>query len=251
MYYSQLTVDIGVMLSISRSRYTSLSHFVFLALNAFGLLVGIIYNENTPNLYENNAHHKIGWIATWIMSAQAIVGLIRHYTRAGVPAKSLPFARYEPLKDSDFANEYRWSHDSGQGTEPGSPETHPTTPAELDHNSQRDSYQAETEDHEEKLGLLSNSAMDRYFMRKFESIASSRILRILSVPYNVVDRSILFLGYIALTTGVVTYGGHFVRRPKIAVRQSWNTKMRFRKASKSSVGLRTLSRAESSSGMGC
>ena len=201
---------IGVMLSIARSRYTSVAHFVVLILNAFGLLVGTIYNANTPDLYENNAHHKVGWILTWIVSAHALIGLVLHRTRATTPAKNFLGVQYNRLKESDFVNEYRWSQDSGQGTEPGSPESHPTSPAEPEHTAQRDSYQPEREDHEEKLGLLSNSAMDRYFMRKFKSIASSRFFRIASVPYNVMDRLILFLGFVALATGLVTYGGHFV-----------------------------------------
>ena len=201
---------IGVMLSIARSRYTSVAHFVVLVLNAFGLLVGTIYNANTPDLYENNAHHKVGWISTWIVTAQALVGLVLQHTRAAAPTKSFLGVQYNRFKESDFANRYRWSQDSGQGTEPGSPETHPTSPAEPEREAQRESYESEPEDHEEKLGLLSNSAMDRYFMRKFKSITTSRFVSFASVPYNVMDRLILFLSFIALATGLVTYGGHFV-----------------------------------------
>ena len=208
LFYGRLTVYAGVMLSIARSRYTSLSQVIFLAFNAFGLLFGTIYNANTPDLYENNAHHKIGWIATWIMSAHTIVGLVRYYARAHVPSESFPGIRYDRFEESHSANEYRWSRDSGQGTEPSTPD------AEPEDKNQPNPQRAQSEDDEEKLGLLSNSVMDRFFMRKVEPFVSTRFLRMVSVPYNVTDRLILFLGFIAFATGIVTYGGHFVSRAR-------------------------------------
>ncbi|KAI5289930.1 hypothetical protein KEM54_002853, partial [Ascosphaera aggregata] len=58
-------LPIGVMLSIAKSKHTLPVQFIFLVFNAFGVLLSVIYNASTPDLYENNAHHKMGWIATW------------------------------------------------------------------------------------------------------------------------------------------------------------------------------------------
>ncbi|RAL61993.1 hypothetical protein DID88_002482 [Monilinia fructigena] len=51
-------LPICVMLSISRSRLSLPTQFVFLALNGGGLFCSVIYNAATPDLYPNNAHHK-------------------------------------------------------------------------------------------------------------------------------------------------------------------------------------------------
>ena len=200
------------MFSVARSRYTSLSQLVFLALNALGLVFGVIYNANTPDLYENNAHHKIGWIATWIVSAQAIVGLVRHYTR-NTDGASFSSARYETLKEAHSPEEYRWSRDSGHGTEPNSPRSScPASPAEVEHNAPRDAHesQREEDEYEEKHGLLRKTVAAGYIKRSFEAVCSSRAVRIAGVLYDIADRTVLFLGFIALATGIVTYGGHFV-----------------------------------------
>lgn len=52
------------MLSLARSRYRLTAQLVFLAVNGGGVLLGTVYNANTPDLYPNNAHHKLGWIVT-------------------------------------------------------------------------------------------------------------------------------------------------------------------------------------------
>src|SRR5688572_10023956 len=64
------------MLSISRSRYTLLSQLLFTAVNGIGVLLGTIYNAQTPDLYPNNAHHSIGWVATWLAFAQFVVSIL-------------------------------------------------------------------------------------------------------------------------------------------------------------------------------
>ena len=64
------------MLSLARSRYRLTAQLVFLAVNGGGVLLGTIYNASTPDLYPNNAHHKLGWIVTWTVCAQVVVGLL-------------------------------------------------------------------------------------------------------------------------------------------------------------------------------
>ncbi|PNH27736.1 hypothetical protein VD0002_g10084 [Verticillium dahliae] len=76
-----LVLPLAVMLSLARSRYTLASQSVFLAFNALGVLVGAIYNAATPDLYPNNAHHKAGWVFTWIALAQVCIGLFGRTTR--------------------------------------------------------------------------------------------------------------------------------------------------------------------------
>ena len=185
---SLLIKSVAVMLSIAKSRYTSISQFTFLILNAVGLLTGVIYNTNTPELYEGNAHHKIGWIATWIMSAHTIIGLLRMYTKVN----QLKYIQSKPIN-------HRRSHDRGL---PASPQTSGSqTPVD---------DQLEQEPFEEKDGLLGrNSKINQFVSSKIHFRLPSQLLRWINLAYEIVDRSVLILGFVALTTGFITYGAHF------------------------------------------
>ena len=218
---------IGVMLSMARSKLSSLAQLVFLAVNAVGLLFGAMYNSKTPDLYENNAHHKIGWIATWIVCAQAVIGLIRAYDRQVDRQESFPtsISKYQRIEDVNSAEQYRYSRDSGQGTEPSSPRTPSPTlhsspsQQELEHDAGSERFgphrievdHTEADDaEEEKHGLLGNNGVDRFLTRKLRNFVPSRVLHILGVVHSIIDRIVIILGFILLTTGIVTYGGHFV-----------------------------------------
>src|SRR6266511_4011352 len=125
------------MLSLARSRFALAVQLSFLILNAFGLLLGTIYNSRTPDLYVNNAHHKIGWIATWAVCAQVVIGLIFMYSgrskeadgdldeHAGfLPVSVEAMAQHQQVHAMRTAHGYRWSNDSGQGTERNSASLH-------------------------------------------------------------------------------------------------------------------------------
>ena len=130
------------MFSLARSRLTLALQFVFLAVNALGVLLGTIYNASTPDLYPNNAHHKIGWVATWVVCAQLLVGLVGRVAgafnnrsrRSAVPKGRRTLderGAFIPVSagamaehalrfpaSTGSAGPYRLSNDSGQGTEP-------------------------------------------------------------------------------------------------------------------------------------
>jgi len=67
------------MFSIARSRYNFPTQLAFSALNAVGVILALIYNTQTPDLYPHNFHHTYAWILTWIVCAQAFMALIRIY----------------------------------------------------------------------------------------------------------------------------------------------------------------------------
>ncbi|KAE8361457.1 hypothetical protein BDV27DRAFT_166965 [Aspergillus caelatus] len=211
-----LVLPAAVVLSIGRSRLALPSQFLFLFFNAIGLLFGIIYNSQTPDLYENNAHHKIGWIVTWLICAQVVLALIFAYAGRGEPKQSqsrsfnhatfLPIAtdEHEPLYPTRAVHEYRWSRDSGQGTEPLSPSCVSQTEA--------DSYVKPEELHPKPSGLrdwLYSSLVHRFPLKCMPGMISNRVLCSFNIVYNVVDRIILPFGFIAIATGGVTYGGIF------------------------------------------
>jgi len=110
------------MLSISRSKYTLSVQSVFLTLNAIGVLLATIYNASTPDLYPNNSHHKLGWLLTCIMGFQVFLGIVGTYAgderkreRGGfIPISTEAMAEHQRF----HTDTYRFSNDSGQGTEP-------------------------------------------------------------------------------------------------------------------------------------
>lgn len=215
---------LGVLLSIARSRLSLLIQFAFLAVNGVGLLLVTIYNASTPDLYPNNAHHKLGWVVTWILVAQFAMGIITAYT--GRQAKQQSPA-YNPVSTEAMREHHRWqglrspqagrfSNDSGQGTERN---TASLRSQSISSASGDDQMPSPREHHDEgageveRQGLLGGTRVDQFLSKRIPGMLSSRVLRFGQLLYDVVDRVILMLGFAALSTGIVTYGGLFVSFP--------------------------------------
>ncbi|KAF4632663.1 hypothetical protein G7Y89_g5460 [Cudoniella acicularis] len=216
-------LPISVMLSISRSRHTLPVQFLFLATNGTGIFLVTIYNASTPDLYPNNAHHKIGWILTWVVCAQAVIGVVSAYTRrkqngrggeraAFIPISTAAIAEHQRLHNTRSEDPYRFSNDSGQGTEPNteSLRSHSISSTSSDQQPLPELQHEEDDEREEKSGIMHGGRLDRFLSRKIPGLLSSRMLRIFQFFYNVIDRIVLIFGFVALTTGFVTYGGLFI-----------------------------------------
>ena len=220
-----LTSALGIMFSITRSRLTLPTQFIFLLLNGLGVIFSTIYNVNTPDLYENNAHHSIGWIATWVMTAQVVMGLLflysgrskqtsasAHERAAFLPVSVESMAQHDQMQCAAGYSPYRWSGDSGHGTERSSShQSRDISP------SQYTKPEVEDDDDEDDSipqgrGFLRNTFVDRYLSQRIPVLMPQRLQRGLEIAYEVIDRTILVLGFIALATGGVTYAGIFVRR---------------------------------------
>ncbi|KAK5086799.1 hypothetical protein LTS08_007212 [Lithohypha guttulata] len=212
-------LPIGVMLSIARSKFALPTQFLFLLLNGFGVVVGTIYNINTPDLYENNAHHKIGWIATWIVTAQVLMSLLFVYSGRSKQEDVVQSERvaFLPASLQSFDrpfHQYRWSGDSGHGTEPPSPGSSRTMSPNRDYGYRKPETE-EPEDMEEvpiadrstRPSWFANTNIDRYLSSRVPQVMSQKLLKAAEVACEVIDRAVLILGFIALTTGIVTYTG--------------------------------------------
>lgn len=209
------------MLSIARSRLALLSQLLFLVFNAFGMLFGNIYNNQTPDIYVNNAHHKIGWIATSVVSTQAILALIFAYAGCGESeshSDSFERTAFLPVATDEHSHSYpagpmhgyRWSRDSDQGTEPSS-SIHSPSSSTCESPAEYDGFEKTEEQLPSKTagprGWFHSTFVDRFLSKRVPGMVSSRVLRILNVVYNVIDRIILPFGFVAIATGAVTYGG--------------------------------------------
>ncbi|KAK5791823.1 hypothetical protein VI817_007132 [Penicillium citrinum] len=199
----------AVMLSIARSRFAPLSHLLFLVVNALGLVLGALYNTQTPDLYENNAHHKIGWIVTWIIICKFILVLILFYT-GHLDSKpvfnSLEYTSFMPVA----SDENRRSCESGQGAGIDASLDSPTSPPFEPHGL------FDETDHSEKyarsFGMrdwFHSSVMNRCLSRYVPRIVSSRASYISDTANNIIDRIVLPLGFLTIASGAVTYGGIF------------------------------------------
>jgi hypothetical protein len=225
------------MLSLAHSRYTLAAQFAFAAANGAGLLLGTVYNASTPDLYPSNAHHKLGWIVTWVVGTQAVIGLLArvagvfspnsgltgrsHERQSFIPVSTEAMAEHE----SRFSRDYRFSNDSGQGTErrTESLRSHSSSsgtespPIPMRDVLLRKEYEAPHDDHdhndndfETHIPKALGSGAAGSALRKVTGMISSKVWRGFIFAYNFVDRTILILGFIAICTGVITYGRFFV-----------------------------------------
>lgn len=236
------------MFSVARSKFALPTQFFFLMLNGLGLLVGTVYNMNTPDLYENNAHHKIGWIATWIVTAQVAMGLLFTYSGRGkrTSGATAERATFLPMSVENMSQhsvrpytDYRWSGDSGQGTERSSTlNSRDNSPTDRNRRDTFDDFEkpeplpADDDDEEEDnvtAGSLQSSQsprsrwfrigrLDSFLSARVPNLLSTKVLRVAQLAYDVIDKAILILGFIALASGGVTYAGIFVSR-NIAARR--------------------------------
>ena len=229
-YFRDINKSLGIMLSIARSRYRLLTQCIFLILNTLGVTLVTIYNGSTPDLYPNNAHHKLGWILTWVMVAQGCMALISAYTGTWnknsvesseyVPVSAEAMAEHQHLHSLRLKTHYRYSNDSGHGTERNTESLHSHSSSPLDEHidlslsNVRQEYEQELEEPkaEQKQSFLGGGRMDRFMSKKIPGVFSKRFLRFFEITYNVVDRLILILGFVAFTTGIITYSGIFVSK---------------------------------------
>lgn len=220
---SGLTGFLGVMISIARSRYRLPTQLLFLATNALAIFLATIYNASTPDLYPNNAHHKLGWIITWVISAQVLIGVVTFYAgkkEAGhseesgsfIPISAEVMAEHQRMHDARREETYRFSSDSGQGTEPNteSLRSHSITSTSTPQPNSPIRQEQEEECFEEKPKLLLGGRVHQFLSRKVPGLLSSKVLRIFQFFYDAVDRLILLLGWAIFLSGWVTYGGFFV-----------------------------------------
>ncbi|KAI1749043.1 hypothetical protein F4782DRAFT_542448 [Xylaria castorea] len=222
----------AVMLSIARSRYTLAAQFLFLLTNAIGVLVGVVYNANTPDLYPNNAHHKLGWLVTWVVGAQVLVGLVgrvagmmsrssrsshsKEEEQSFIPVSTEAMAEHHRMHKDMFSSPYRESNDSGHGTERNTESLRSASlstmvghesPIEL--NDRRQHYEEDEEDLVFKPAEMQSSSASQSFVAKIVSKISGKAWKVIMFGYEFVDRTILILGYVTVCTGLITYARFF------------------------------------------
>ena len=230
-----LTSDsVGVVLSVSRSRLKLPVQLSFLICHGLGVSIGMVYNNKTPDFYENNAHHKLGWVITWVVVAQSSMGMATGFVRRGrrsmatgdehdllIPVSVGAVAKHHRLDMVPQPQGRRYSNDSGQGTERASSSlrSHSWSPVEEDYDRQSIDSRGELSDvvddgsnsqSVEKQKSLRNSRSHRFPPQRVFGVFSDRVLGLTDLINDGLDRVILVLGFVAIATGVATYFGLFV-----------------------------------------
>ena len=211
------------MISAARSRLAVPVQIAFLVLNGLGIFTSIVYNTNTPDLYPNNSHHKIGWAITCIAGVWILLGFVsffnvtRQVPAPGHSMTSQNLAQYHQLNDYGIRDDCRFSRDSGQGTERNSTSIFsPSRANSADSVHQKPeaplsaSDQGEDEnDNAERQGFIRTGRVDRYISSKISRLPSGRTLTAIKILHVVLERFQPLLGFLALCTGFVTWWGIF------------------------------------------
>ncbi|KAF2666660.1 hypothetical protein BT63DRAFT_415775 [Microthyrium microscopicum] len=210
-----ILLPLSVMLSIAQSRFTILMQLCFFALNALGITTGIVYNAKTPDLYESNAHHKVGWIFTWTALVWILLGAVNAFSaKTSNHGTSSEISNpYQSLAQHENDPDRRWSRDSGQGTERNSSISSgsPTAEHELNFKDEEMANYAKQEEEEdvETHGLLRRTRVAKFLAKHVHKYVFGKTVSIMRFMYVFVERTIIMMGFIAICTGFVTLGGIF------------------------------------------
>ena len=214
------------MISAARSKLAIPVQFIFLVVNGLGIFTSIVYDAKTPDLYPNNAHHKIGWAVTWIAVVWVLLGFVslfnvqKNVIPASHPMTTDNMTQYQRLNNYDHnmhEERNRASRDSGQETERNSDTlcgpSRTNSETSILHKPEQASDEAngadEGQDVGEGSGLISNSRVDQFLSRKVPRVSAGRTLTALKISYVVLERIQILLGFLAITTGIVTWWGIF------------------------------------------
>lgn len=230
------------MLGVAQSPFHIPVQIAFLAMTAVGVIFAILYNSATPDFYENNAHHKIGWVIVWALVAQVVSGLIRgvaRYVNSDGLSRSQDIAEeaeevfilgddeeddetVEPKPQHEFL---RTSSDSGNETGDSTPRAGSTSgPSSSSHDNRRSSENTllDRDDRERQFQALNkvsqprnaDSMVETYLAKKLQNRGwRSRISRrgayIAKIVHAVIGRPLFCLGFLQICTGVTTVTGIF------------------------------------------
>lgn len=220
-----IVLPLALMLSVARSRYHLPAQVVFHIVNGLGMFTGFVYNHSTPDLYKHNAHHPIGWVVTSFTFAWTLMSLYVAYSeyrskRAGgqsVTAHAMAHHnRWQSYSDNVAA---RYSRDSGHGTERnsssllGSRQNSQDSFGPKPEAPDSPSYDHDDDDVEpERNGLLGDNRVDRFISRSVRRIATPNASKVVRFSQIVIEKFLLLLGFLAIATGFITWGGLFKGR---------------------------------------
>lgn len=210
----------ALMLSAARSKHHLPAQLLFHSINGLGMFTGFVYNYSTPDLYVGNSHHPIGWVVASITVLWTLLSLVVAYTNSEkkhehqkvasqTPSQNrVEYASFEDYVDSPST--YRYSRDSGNfsgGSRSNSSESIFEKDETIPLQDDQDRGDNETYDATESSGFLRRRSLNRAFARAARLASHTRILPILRASQIILEKFLLLLGFVAVTSGFIVYGG--------------------------------------------
>lgn len=212
-----VVMPLAIMLSAARSRYHLPAQLLFHIVNGVGVFTGFVYNHATPDLYERNSHHPIGWVVTAFTIAWTImslfVGYSEHRSKGSATAAGVNigvYDRFRRYRDSVSTMSTRGSGSTSlTGSRPHSQDSREYQRADSIPLADPDSFVDHHDSQEEKYGLLGDNKVDRFVSRSVHRFSSARASRVVRFCQIVTEKLLLLLGFLGFTTGIVVYTGLF------------------------------------------
>jgi hypothetical protein len=204
---------------------------VFIATNTIGVLCGVVYKNNTPDLYPGSSHSAVGWVATGIAAAQVshlLVGsMTKLFNRLARQDEAQP-GRYTLSTMREGFHSLQGHDDNPSGLSRQASIDVEATHAlveerDRDRNTSPSSRLYQGDPH--GSGFTSGDdtcfeesdstrALHHHPSAAFPKMLStpllSRMWRTMLLTYDLMDRTILIVGFVAFCTGLVTFWGIFV-----------------------------------------
>lgn len=211
-----IVMPVAVALSTARSRYHLPAQLLFHLVNGLGVFTGFIYNHTTPDLYKNNSHHPIGWVVNSFAVVWTLTSLYTAYSEYRFKRRTssgLPLAA-QLQQEQEYSDQYpgRWSRDSalGHSRQNSSDSVHQkedgTEDVPLGDGHTDDDYDDEAPG---KRVFLGNNRVDRFVSRFVERLSTPHTSHFVRFSQIFLEKILFLLGFLALSTGCVVYGGIF------------------------------------------
>ncbi|ODQ56374.1 hypothetical protein SAICODRAFT_4555 [Saitoella complicata NRRL Y-17804] len=221
-------LPVGVMFGVAQSPFHVPVQLAFLGLTALGTAFAILYNSMTPDMYENNSHHNMGWVLIAMLGAQAVSGIIRGFVRWSKSSKNeehvfvLANTEDPDMDESHFnQGQARWSEseagNTSSGESQGTAVSGPSTPTEVnsprylgDHDEEQPFAKefAEPERGSERIVLQKIFGL-KIFEKAGLTSVSGTFSALTRIFHAVLGRPMFVLGYAQFCMGIVTYTGIF------------------------------------------
>ncbi|KAF2768994.1 hypothetical protein EJ03DRAFT_273020 [Teratosphaeria nubilosa] len=205
-------MPVAIMLSTARSRYHLPAQVVFHILNGLGIFTGFVYNHSTPDLWEHNSHHPLGWAVVGFTIAWTLMSFFTAYSdykskQSGSRPETTQYQRIEQAyidaSSASGATSPTW-RDSGIGSRQNSSDL-----IFQKHEPMLDMEQGDddVDDEPEQRGFLGNNKADQFVSRYVKRFSTAKATSIVHLIQIFLDKVLLLLGFAALASGFVIYGG--------------------------------------------
>lgn len=212
----------ALMLSIARSKYHLPAQLIFHSINGLGMFTGIVYNHSTPDLYVGNSHHPVGWVVTSLTVLWTFLSLAVAYTNAKqkhehhvVAPRVSSQSQTEDASFEDYVDSpstYRYSRDSGHfsgGSRSNSSDSICEKDETIPLQGDQDRGDFDNHDAADFSGPRRGHKINRAFVHAARFASELWISAPLRITQVVLEKFLLLIGFLAVTSGFIVYGGLF------------------------------------------